>query len=223
MIWARGRQLGKKRGDLLQAIRARKEIAQSRPASSGAESMAQGGRPADRAFRYDFFISYTSTDRPWAEWIAWQLEEAGYEVMIQAWDFVAGVHFVNQMHQVIQQSARTLAILSPEYLNSAFTNAEWQEAFRSDPQGIARKLVTVRVAPCERPGLLGQVVAFDLFGLDAVTAKQRLLEHVRNAQSGRAKPFIEPRFPGLGKSGEATGFRHGASDAPPFPPERPVM
>lgn len=26
----------------------------------------------------DFFISYNSADRTWAEWIAWQLEEAGY-------------------------------------------------------------------------------------------------------------------------------------------------
>ena len=25
----------------------------------------------------DYFISYTSTDRIWAEWIAWQLKEAG--------------------------------------------------------------------------------------------------------------------------------------------------
>jgi hypothetical protein len=27
----------------------------------------------------DFFISYTSADRAWAEWIAWQLEAEGYE------------------------------------------------------------------------------------------------------------------------------------------------
>jgi hypothetical protein len=35
----------------------------------------------------DFFVSYTSTDRVWAEWIAWQLEQAGYQVIVQAWDF----------------------------------------------------------------------------------------------------------------------------------------
>jgi hypothetical protein len=32
----------------------------------------------------DFFISYTRTDREWAEWIAWQLEEAGYATVLQA-------------------------------------------------------------------------------------------------------------------------------------------
>ena len=37
----------------------------------------------------DFFVSYTSADRAWAEWIAWQLEAEGYTVVVQAWDFVA--------------------------------------------------------------------------------------------------------------------------------------
>jgi hypothetical protein len=40
----------------------------------------------------DFFISYTGSDRTWAEWVAWQLEEAGYTTILQAWDFEAGSH-----------------------------------------------------------------------------------------------------------------------------------
>jgi hypothetical protein len=32
----------------------------------------------------DFFVSYTSAGRAWAEWIAWQLEAEGYRVIIQA-------------------------------------------------------------------------------------------------------------------------------------------
>ena len=31
----------------------------------------------------DFFVSYNKADRTWAEWIAWQLEAAGYEIVIQ--------------------------------------------------------------------------------------------------------------------------------------------
>ncbi len=33
--------------------------------------------PSKRVPMKDFFISYNSADRTWAEWIAWQLEEAG--------------------------------------------------------------------------------------------------------------------------------------------------
>jgi hypothetical protein len=38
----------------------------------------------------DFFISYTSADRAWAEWIAYVLEEEGLSVVVQAWDFRPG-------------------------------------------------------------------------------------------------------------------------------------
>jgi hypothetical protein len=38
----------------------------------------------------DFFISYNGKDKSWAEWIAYQLEEAEYTTLIQAWDFRPG-------------------------------------------------------------------------------------------------------------------------------------
>jgi hypothetical protein len=44
----------------------------------------------DRRERPDFFISYTGADTPWAEWIAWQLEDASYTTRLQAWDFRPG-------------------------------------------------------------------------------------------------------------------------------------
>jgi TIR domain len=47
----------------------------------------------------DFFISYTSADRAWAEWIAWQLEAEGYQVVVQAWDFTAGRDWAHEMQQ----------------------------------------------------------------------------------------------------------------------------
>ena len=46
----------------------------------------------------DFFISYNKADRAWAEWIGWKLEEAGYTVILQAWDFPAGSNFVIAKH-----------------------------------------------------------------------------------------------------------------------------
>jgi TIR domain len=34
----------------------------------------------------DFFISYTQVNHPWAEWIAVQLEAAGYTTVLNGWD-----------------------------------------------------------------------------------------------------------------------------------------
>ena len=39
----------------------------------------------------DFFVSYRTADQSWAEWIAWELEAAGYTVFVQAWDFRPGL------------------------------------------------------------------------------------------------------------------------------------
>lgn len=38
----------------------------------------------------DFFVSYTGKDQAWAEWIAWQLQQSGRSVLLQAWHFHAG-------------------------------------------------------------------------------------------------------------------------------------
>ncbi len=34
----------------------------------------------------DFLISYASTDRGWAEWMAATLEAEGYQTHLEAWD-----------------------------------------------------------------------------------------------------------------------------------------
>jgi hypothetical protein len=49
--------------------------------------------------QWDFFVSYAQADRKWAEWIAWVLEEGGYRVLIQAWDFVPGSNWIQGMQE----------------------------------------------------------------------------------------------------------------------------
>ena len=64
----------------------------------------------------DFFISYNGADQRWAEWIAWQLEEAAYSVILQAWDFLPGNNFVVQMDRALTLAPCTIAVLSPHRL-----------------------------------------------------------------------------------------------------------
>jgi len=141
----------------------------------------------------DFFISYTGVDRSWAEWIAWQLEAAGYTTVIQAWDFRPGANFALAMQHVAAESERTIAVLSPAYLQSGFTAAEWAAAFARDPTGTQGLLLPVRIHDCEPQGLLPQIVYIDLVGLDTEAARETLLAGVRRQ---RAKPTREPGFPG---------------------------
>jgi len=141
----------------------------------------------------DFFISYTGADAAWAEWIAQTLEDAGYQTVVQAWDFRPGQDFLHQMQQSTQQAARTIAVLSPSYLGSAFGEAEWRAAFASDPTGEQGLLLPVRVAEVTPPGLLRSRVYLDLVGLDEPAATAQLLAGVR---LDRAKPSARRPYPG---------------------------
>jgi len=142
--------------------------------------------------RPDFFISYAQADVAWAEWLAWQLEEAGYGVLVQAWDFGAGSDFVTEMRRASARARRTLAVLSPAYVASGFAIAEWNAAFAADPSGVARKLLPVRVVDFVPDGLDAARVYVDLVDLAEPAARRRLLAAVRQ---GRTKPTSPPPFP----------------------------
>jgi formylglycine-generating enzyme required for sulfatase activity len=154
----------------------------------------------------DFFISYTSVDEAWATWIAWQLEEVGFTTAIQAWDFRPGSNFVQDMQQAIEDTERTIAVLSSHYLSSRFTKAEWMAAFAKDPAGQQGLLLPIRVDECNPKGLLPQIVYINLVGLNEMDAKTTLLKGVSRR---RDKPTQTPPFPGSAKGAQG--------QSPPFP------
>ena len=167
----------------------------TKPAPHTAEEKANEGKPqaASSPAKRDFFISYNRHDKDWAEWIAWQLENAGYTTFIQAWDFRPGGNFVSDMQEAAEKSERTIAVLSETYLASKFTLPEWNAAFAQDPTGKQGLLLPVKVRECDPKGLLSQIVYIDLTGVSAEQAAERLLAGVKRS---RAKPSTTPGFPG---------------------------
>src|SRR3954451_836735 len=91
----------------------------------------------------DFFVSFNKADRAWATWIAWTLEDAGYKVLFQDWDFTG--NFVLKMHDAIKRSRRTVVVLSPDYLTALYPAPEWAAAFGRDPTSAHDLLVPIRV------------------------------------------------------------------------------
>ncbi|MCM3923327.1 toll/interleukin-1 receptor domain-containing protein [Frankia sp. AiPs1] len=159
-----------------------------------------GGQPVDEGA--DFYISYVEADRAWAEWAAWQVEDAGHRVRIREWDFTVGSHIVGETQRALV-AARTIAVVSTDYIRSAAVSAEWQAMLATDPSGEQRRLLVVRVEDCELPGLLKQVSCLDLFGLHAAPARDRLLTAVRGR---RRKPAVSPGFPGRRAARIEPGF-----------------
>jgi tetratricopeptide (TPR) repeat protein len=151
----------------------------------------------------DVFVSYTGADQAWAEWIAEQLEDAGYTTLLQAWDFRPGSDFLHQMQQATSSAQRTVAVLSPAYFGSKFGGAEWRAAFAKDPTGELGLLVPVRVQDFQPPGLLASRIYIDLFGLDEAAAATRLRTGLGQ---GRTRPPGRRPFPGQGAPGGVSRY-----------------
>src|SRR5207244_4209625 len=141
----------------------------------------------DNGFK-DFFISYNNKDKQKAEWIAWKLEEAGYLVTIQAWDFRPGANFVLEMQKAAEKTTKTIVVLSQNYLDAEYTQPEWAAAFANDPCGTSRKLVPIRVEECAPTGLLKSIIYVNLVGLSEEQARVEILD----AFAERAKPTTAP-------------------------------
>ncbi|ASC72736.1 sulfatase-modifying factor domain protein [Halomicronema hongdechloris C2206] len=161
----------------------------------------------------DFFISYNSADKAWAEWLAWVLEENGYTVIIQAWDFRPGGNFIIDMQRAADESTRTIMVLSEVYLQAKYTQPEWAAAFKQDPESQEHRLIPIRVAPCQPTGMLAPLVYVDLVGKSEADAEASVLASLQN----RAKPATRPSFPG-----KTPGEERVVKKKVPFPPGRSI-
>ncbi|HKS41246.1 MAG TPA: toll/interleukin-1 receptor domain-containing protein [Blastocatellia bacterium] len=153
-----------------------------------------GAKAEEKPEMKDFFISYNKADKKWAEWIAWLLEEEGYSVVIQLWDFNAGGNFIEQMQEAVTTTRKTIAILSDNYLKAEYTHTEWTNALARDPRGEKGILVPIRVQDCKPDGLLLTIIYIDLVGLSMADARIAILGAFSERRS--RKPREMPAYPG---------------------------
>ncbi|HLK95736.1 MAG TPA: FxSxx-COOH system tetratricopeptide repeat protein, partial [Nocardioidaceae bacterium] len=137
----------------------------------------------------DFFISHAGRDTAWAEWLAWQLQQAGYRVELDVWDWAPGEDFVARMQSALESADRLLAVCSEAYFASAFGGAELRAAFAGSAADEGR-IVPVLVEPVTLPALYASLIRLDLTDLDEAAAAARL-----RARLTRARPTGPPPFP----------------------------
>ena len=151
--------------------------------------------------RTDFFVSHAGRDRAWAEWVAWQLTDAGYSVELDVWDWAAGRNFVTAMNGGLARADQVIVLFSRAYFElERYTAEEWSAALVHVPGVAPERLVPVRVeeVPAELvPPLLRTLVYRDVFGLAEEAARSVLLEAVK----GPVHPDAAPAFPGRGAPG----------------------
>jgi tetratricopeptide (TPR) repeat protein len=155
----------------------------------------------DSDYLRDFFVSHADADLEWAEWVAAELETAGYGVIVKAWDFRPGENNLARHDEALATSRHTICVLSEDYADS-------ESAVRAAAQyqhltGKERALIPVKVAACEPPPLMAPIIAIDVSDVeDPDEAKRRLLSGVadradRVARGGYPKSrATRVRFPG---------------------------
>lgn len=101
---------------------------------------------------YDVFISYRQRE-PDLTWVRSRLVTGltarGVRPFIDFRDFRLGASLVKEMERGVVQSRYTLAVLSPEYLESSFTEVENLMADHLGLEEKRRRLLAVMLRPCD--------------------------------------------------------------------------
>ena len=160
----------------------------------------------------DFFISHAGRDTAWAEWLAWQLQEIGYTVELDVWDWAPGDDFVARMAAALESADRLLAVCTEAYFASAFGGAELRAAFAGQPAGRRADRAGAHRAGHPAP-LYAPLIHLDLAGLDEATAAARLRTRLAGLRPTGPPPFPRRDPAPSGQPGFAGQPADGVADA----------
>src|SRR4051794_15736050 len=167
----------------------------------------------------DFFVSHAGRDTGWAEWLAWQLQQAGYTVELDVWDWAPGEDFVARMQVALERADRLLAVCTEAYFSSVFGGAELRAAFAQPAAG--GRIVPVLIEPVTLPPLYAPLISLDLTGLNEAAAAARLRARLAGGRPTSAPPFPRPGPAPTDKPGFAGALPAVWRGAPPQPPVPP--
>lgn len=139
----------------------------------------------------DFFISYTSTDKDWAFWLAKVLKALDHTPHIHEWEVAGGDDIYAWMQRRHEAADRVLCVASEEYMLAPFSTLERNAAIWQAAAKRPGFVLFVVVKPCHVPTLIDHIRRCELFGLPEDAARIRFRDFV-------TKP-VEPEtvtFPG---------------------------
>ncbi|MGW3355845.1 FxSxx-COOH system tetratricopeptide repeat protein [Streptomyces bungoensis] len=145
------------------------------------------------------FVSYAGPDRAWAEWVSWQLQQAGHQVELDRWHWRTGDDFVQKMNLALDKADAVVALFSRRY----FAPTRWTREEWSATVALRGRLVPVVIellADHDIPPLLAGTLRTDVHSLDETAATAALLEAVH----GPVPPNGPVAFPGAASADTTT-------------------
>lgn len=105
-------------------------------------------------YHFDVFVSYRqrSPDKEWVRGLLCKaLREAGLSVFIDVEQFRLGEPVINEMARGVEESTYTVAVATPAYLQSSYTEFENLISQHLGLEGASHRLVVVMREACELP------------------------------------------------------------------------
>jgi TIR domain len=149
----------------------------------------------------DIFISYTSQDRPWADWIGLELEALGHVPHVDRWEVSADDNIMDWMEKRLDDADHILCLVSETYLKKPYSRLERQAGQWEAVTARSNFVLPVFIEPCTAPRLFKPLKRCDLHGLGEEEARACLKSYLTPA----AKPSHAP-FPGSVKPSSSAVF-----------------
>jgi hypothetical protein len=108
----------------------------------------------------DFFISYSSKDKEWADWLDDSLRTGGYSTEKYDRDF-ANSNLVMEINNAIEHSKSTLAIFSPDYFKSKICKLELNSSLSRDYLNETLRIIPVKISDCDVMPVVGSIPFID--------------------------------------------------------------
>jgi hypothetical protein len=114
--------------------------------------------------RFDLFVSYCQRDPDGSfvrDVLIPRLDQAGLRVFVDYREFQLGATLVQEMERGVAESRRTLAIASPVYLSSSWTEFEGVLAQHLGIEVKQVRLIVAKLQPCDLPLRLRSFLGLD--------------------------------------------------------------
>ena len=121
----------------------------------------------------DIFVSYTSSDRHWAHWIAKELEALGHVVHVHEWETTGGNDIYARMERQHDAADHVLCAVSDEYLGAPYSTLERNAALWQAAGKRPGFVLLVAAKLCRFPTLGNHVRRCELYGIPEDAARLR--------------------------------------------------
>jgi hypothetical protein len=124
----------------------------------------------------DIFISYTSSDRDWAFWIAKELEGLGHTPQIHEFEVKGGDDIYKWMEERHDAADHVLCVVSDDYLKAPYSTLERNAALWQAASKRPGFVLLVAVKPCRFPTLTDHLRRCELYGIPEDQRRERFRE-----------------------------------------------